>query len=281
RFPASSRRGGWLKRLTRTLESALNAGQSFAALESGGYDAAVFAPSESSDPLYAVADALRRRRKAETTPIIFIDANGSAAGRTTLSPDAAEDELTAILRARIQEARCGRRQRGALDAIKALAIGGGAPCAAIASSSARYVSCLDQRARALDLPLSYIGVHRLAPIDETACDEGPPPLDAAARLIPGVSRASDFLWRVTPSFSILALPGAPRVDAIGAASRISAVVAECAHRQLFSNGAPVNGAGAVETVVADWRDGGCLEEVVARLLSTATRAAPRAQRRAS
>jgi len=249
----------------------ISAGQSLRAIETGGFDCAVFLPNEKNDLLASLARSLQRNPKHSDLPIIHIateccdfDRLAQKGARDFLLAAHMEHDLPQKIMTATRRARLAAAMRKFLNACAGEGVRDPASGAFTASFFAQHGSRLCGRADHARRPLS-LAVFKLSPQSlrqpQSALDKRV--LHQAARLISRVTRAEDFVARLSPDCFVLAMPATVRGDAEAVASRIEGVLANTLFRGLNS---ALFSVGVIYTVTMRER-GLCIEETVAAALA--------------
>ncbi|MBB5518633.1 GGDEF domain-containing protein [Amphiplicatus metriothermophilus] len=268
------------ERVSAETAGAMNAGQAMRSLETGAFDCAVLIPKGAGDPLLSLARAMRRHRKLHEIPVIVIPPPGAPGGPVEVAWRGA-NVADVVLRAHVSEDLGGRIVLAARRARLAAAMrrflsacagegvrdrlsGAFAP-AFFAQHAERLFARSDQTGR----PLSLVAL-RLFP---AAPHAGPRALAEAARLVNRVTRAEDFVARLSPDTFIAVLSATGGADAAVAAKRVEGVIANTMFRdgereKVFAIAAAAG--------VAERAPGARLEEALAGVLGRLSNVRPRA-----
>ncbi len=250
---------------------ALTAAQAMRALESGRFDCAVFIPGGEGDPLMGLARSMRRHRKFQDLPLIVVGGDGLEARKCRFSsayvadivlPRHASEDLGARILSVTRRARLAAAMRRFLsacagDGVRDKMSGAFAP-PFFAMHAERIFARADQTRR----PLSVVGV-RLSPVapNETEARASRMLADAA-RLINRVTRAEDFVARLSPDTFIVLMAATTERDADTASKRISGVIANTMFR---TKNEKLSFAVAAATTAIQRERRGRLDETVARV----------------
>jgi PleD family two-component response regulator len=260
----------------------LTAPQAMRALESADFDCVVLTPSGPNDVFVALARTLRMRRRWQDLPFVVIAPQSIVDAGTWSSPFAADvigsgqigEDLAARALSVARRARLAAAMRRFLvacagDGVRDRLSGAFAP-----AFFALHAERLLARADATGRPTSIVGV-RLAPsgADEQAASART--LTDAARLVKRVTRAEDFLARLTHDTFVALAPATGGDDATLMARRIEGVVA---HAMFQSEGGRPFAVAAAAAAFQRPR-GARLEEMLAGILSQLTRATPKSAER--
>lgn len=264
---------------------ALSAAQAMHALETGGFDCAVFIPRNEGDPLMGLARSMRRHRKFQDLPLIVIGGDGfetrnrrysSAYIADTLLERHVSEDLGARIVSVSRRARLAAAMRRFLsacsgDGVRDKTSGVFAP-AFFAMHAERVFTRADQTRR----PLSVVGV-RLSPAarddSETRASRT---LTDAARLINRVTRPEDFVARLTSDTFVILMPATVEADAGAAARRVSGVIANTMFR---TKGENYSFAVAAATASVQRERRGRVDETVARVFAALNQATPKTAER--
>lgn len=258
----------------------LSAAQAMRALEAHAFDCAVLMPRGPGDPLMGLARSMRRHRRFQDLPLILVGGDGFGTERwrlsgayvaETLLARHAGDDLGGRILAASRRARLAAAMRRFLNACAGDGVRDRMSGAFAPGFFAPHAERLFARADDTGRPLSVVGL-RLAPVQ---ADEAQVPasqmLAEAARLVKRVTRAEDFVARLTSDTFIVLMPATQARDARAAAARVSGVIANT----MFRTGiecAPF--AVAASTAVIGRERGGRLDETVAQAFAALNRAAP-------
>lgn len=249
----------------------LSPGQAMRALETGGFDCAVFMPEEDGDPLLSLARTMRRHPKYRDLPILFIARDVAALARLSgrgarevILAAHVKDDLGARIQAWTRRARLAAAMRRFLTASAGENLRDRASGAYTGRFFQEHGARICARADQTGRPFALLGV-RLRPEGGSDIDRlsEARAMRRAAGLVSRVTRAEDFLARLASDIFVVAMPATLADDAERAGRRVEGVVANT----MFRGGTddtifPVR----VETVVYDRPRGACIEECVAGLL---------------
>lgn len=272
------------ERVGRKSIGALNPAQAMRALDHAVFDCLIAAPSSESDPVLSFIRTLRTRPRHQDLPIIVLakgaltapEAYGVHVASELAGPEIDADELGMRIVAISRRARLVAAMRRFLTACAGDGVRDRLSGAFTSQFFAAHAARLSARAVATGRALSLIAI-RLRPDSVESLTMFPaPPLTDAAKLIRRVTRAEDFLARLSHDAFIAALPATNGVDAAGVAARIRGVVGHAA----FRAGAEMSPfAIAAETHVAQHDPDTRFEETIAAALAP-LRAASRFEREA-
>ncbi|MFQ5562838.1 MAG: hypothetical protein ACE5FO_04635 [Parvularculaceae bacterium] len=258
----------------------LTAGQAMRAMETRGFDCAVFMPHGAGDPLLSLARAMRRHPKHRDLPVLFtadgedgIAALSGRGAREILLVEHMKEDLEARILAWTRRARLAAAMRRFLTASAGEGVRDKASGVFAGHFLQQHGARICARADQTHRPLSLLGV-RLQPeggadmdrISETRA------LRHAAALVRRVTRAEDFLARLSRDVFIVAMPSTLDNDAERAGRRIEGVIANTMFRgrtdeELF----PIR----AQIAVYGRPRGACIEESVAGLLQAMSAQNPR------
>lgn len=258
----------------------LSAAQAMRALEAHAFDCAVLMPHSPGDPLMGLARSMRRHRRFQDLPLIVVGGDGFGTERwrftgayvaETLLARHAGDDLGGRILAVSRRARLAAAMRRFLaacagDGVRDRMSGAFAP-----GFFAQHAERLFARADDTGRPLSVVGLRLAAAQADETRDRPSRMLAEAARLVKRVTRAEDFVARLTTDTFIVLMPATQARDAGAAASRVAGVIANTMFRA-GSDRAPF--AVAASTVAVARERGGRLDETVAQAFAALNRAAP-------
>lgn len=268
------------ERVSAKTVGAMNVGQTMRCLETGSFDCAVLIPKSAADPLLSLARAMRRHRRLHELPVIVIPPQNAPRAllegawrganvvdivlRAHVSEDLGGRILLAARRARLAGAMRRFLYACAGEGVRDRLSGAFAPTF-FAQHAERLFARADQTGR----PLSLVAL-RFVP---GTPDAGPRAFAEAARLVNRVTRAEDFVARLSSDIFVVLLPATSGADADIAAKRIEGVIANTMFRD--GDGGKVF-AIAAAAAVFERAPGARLEEALAGALGRLNHARPRA-----
>lgn len=262
--------------------AALTPAQAMRAIEGADFDCIVLTPTGPHDVFVALARTLRLRRRWQDMPIVVVapqsvlEAGDWACGFAAdiLASNRLGDDLGARVLSVSRRARLAAAMRRFLtacagDGVRDRLSGAFAP-AFFSAHAERVLARADVAGR----PASLVGVKLFA----KGTDELPASaqmLTQAAKLVKRVSRAEDFLARLTHDTFVALAPATTGDDAASIARRIEGVVA---HAMFQSDSGRPFAVAAAATAVQRQR-GARLDETLAAVLAQLTRATPKSAER--
>lgn len=258
---------------------ALSAAQAMRALEVGAFDCAVILPNSAGDPLLGLARAMRRHRQFQDLPVILIgDGRARPGGNIAeLMPDAhIADDLGARILAVSRRARLAAAMRRFLSACAGDGVRDPLSGAFAPPFFSQHAERLFARADATRRPLTLIGLRLAAAGPDDAEPAAARTLADAARLVHRVTRAEDFLARLSSDTFVALLSATAARDGAVAAKRIEGVIANTMFRE-SSGGRPF--AVAAATAIVEKPPRARLDETVATVLSRLKAATPKTAER--
>ncbi|MFN0023064.1 MAG: hypothetical protein ACKVS5_04120 [Parvularculaceae bacterium] len=254
------------------------AGQAMRALDHGGFDSAVFIPSDDNDLLIALARALRRHRDHSRLPVIIASDNeemlerrAAKDGLDTMPASRLSEDLFRRLDTLTRRASMASSMRSFLRSPEGNGVAGGAASPRVfAQHAIRVLRRADQTGRAISFaalslePKNEAFTRILA---KSALDDA---LRTATRLV----RAEDMIARLTASTLIFMLRGTVGEDAGRVARRLEGVIAGTQARTTLD-------IADVRAAAIERAPGVEIERVVAALVSQLRKRSPAAATRTS
>lgn len=253
----------------------LSAGQAMRALETGRYAAAVFIPRSKSDPLISLARTMRRHRRFQDVPVIMV-AENSGPAMSVASANASEamlaahvfDDLPARIATTTRRARLVASMRAFLTACAGDGVRDEISGVFTPTFFSQHGERMRARAAVNGRPFSLCVLRLTPPVDSALCART---MTEAARLINRVCRIEDCVGQLARDTFVIALNGAPAVDAQRIAARLEGVIASTMFRAR-SDGAALSV--AAHGAFAECAQNVRLEETLAPLIASVQQQSP-------
>lgn len=229
--PAALAIAGSCRDAVKQCISVFSPGQAMRALDHDNFDAAIFIAESDNDPMMSLVRALRRHPKHGDIPILCVsdEADFSALLAARGGQDFIHERFIGEdIRARLQlVVRRGRLMRSMRTFLKACVGDGVKDNASRAFTSAflnEHGARLCMRADQTGRPLGIAAI-RMQPLSDHSSNlPGDAALQKAASLLTRITRAEDFVARISADTFMIAMPATAQSDAQNVAKRIVGVV---------------------------------------------------------